>query len=485
MSEFAGVFDIHLTVDERARRLDRVRLAALAIAGGAKFTDIFLFGGQTPSQPMVTLRGRGTLSEQRVLVAEWTERLRAEGFEVVRAKIEAGPRNDGVPLDHGLDGCYFEHHVKVLEDPDTDRIVLRELAQRHHARVSINPRRVRAEGHFERFVTQRCYDVGLTEATRRLDALLADLRQRFTVLESEQEFVVYDDNPATDKGWFDDWPKTYTPVSHGAGVTQPPVFDPALKQFECAYRVGEPRFDDAETGRRWRRARRRVIDLVLAVVAGSPWADHLVLRGSLLLEAWVGEEARDPGDLDFVVVPQELTLESPEIVAMFRGLLRSVAGAAHGDLEINAAAATADDIWTYDRVPGRRLVFVWRADGLPAGTIQLDFVCGEHLPMPPIVASIPRSGGGTTSVLAVTPELSLAWKILWLASDSWPQGKDLYDAVLLAERVTLPEGLLDEVLGDEATYPPDFSFLDWDAFKKEYPQVKGDRDHWVKRLRLS
>lgn len=37
--------------------------------------------------------------------------------------------------------------------------------------------------------------------------------------------------------------------------------------------------------------------------------------------------------------------------------------------------------------------------------------------------------------------LSLAWKILWLASDIWAHGKDLYDAVLPAERVTLPEDL--------------------------------------------
>ncbi|PYC74957.1 hypothetical protein C7C45_03455 [Micromonospora arborensis] len=40
-------------------------------------------------------------------------------------------------------------------------------------------------------------------------------------------------------------------------------------------------------------------------------------------------------------------------------------------------------------------------------------------------------------VLAAPAPLALAWKLLWLATDRYPQGKDLYDAALLAEHTTV------------------------------------------------
>ena len=51
-------------------------------------------------------------------------------------------------------------------------------------------------------------------------------------------------------------------------------------------------------------------------------------------------------------------------------------------------------------------------------------------------------------VLAASNEESLAWKLLWLFSDFYPQGKDRYDAVLLAERTALRSSLLKTVLED-------------------------------------
>lgn len=51
-------------------------------------------------------------------------------------------------------------------------------------------------------------------------------------------------------------------------------------------------------------------------------------------------------------------------------------------------------------------------------------------------------------------EESLAWKLLWLYSDIHPQGKDLYDAVLLAERTALQTSLLKTVLQDADSWVP-------------------------------
>jgi hypothetical protein len=305
---------------------------------------------------------------------------------------------------------------------------------------------------------------------------------------------VPDEQWVADRG-LPDFPATYLPVTHGEGVRQPPIFDPALKQFFRAFRAGEPVFEEEETGRRWRRARRSAIDHLVRVVAESPWSENLVLRGSLLLEAWIGEQARDPGDLDWVVVPHTANLESPLTVTMFKGLLAAVMDVpdVSGTVTFDPGGIAVDDIWTYERAPGRRMVFAWHAEGLPPGTVQLDFVFNERLPLPPVTALIPRAGGTEpTLVQAATPELSLAWKILWLASDIWPQGKDLYDAVLLAERVTLPRDLLRyvlvEALGvrDTVTFDAEtvrsWEMNDWADFKAEYPDVEGDATAWLERL---
>ncbi|MDW6060331.1 nucleotidyl transferase AbiEii/AbiGii toxin family protein [Streptomyces sp. FXJ1.4098] len=232
-------------------------------------------------------------------------------------------------------------------------------------------------------------------------------------------------------------PKSLRPVL-GEGVLQRPVFDPSMAHHARAMRAGEPQFEDAETGHRWYAARHRATDLVLAAIADSPWAEHLVLRGSVLLRAWYGEAAREPGDLDFVVVPDSWQLEDERTDRMIDGIARAAdlrARRAAGPVRIDSRGAVSDEIWTYDRVPGRRLVIPWRAteDGVPPGTVQLDFVFNEPLPAPAAPTSIPRradpdgppqgSPEPPIRLNAATPELSLAWKILWLITDMHPRAR--------------------------------------------------------------
>ncbi|MFC4117388.1 nucleotidyl transferase AbiEii/AbiGii toxin family protein [Nonomuraea zeae] len=193
-------------------------------------------------------------------------------------------------------------------------------------------------------------------------------------------------------------------------------------------------------------------------------------------------------------MPHDIELDSSFTAKMFKGLIGAVADdpGASGAVTVDATGIRVDDIWTYDRTPGQRLVFTWRAAGLPSGTVQLDFVFNERLPVPPVTALIPRTGGGEPApVQAATPELSLAWRILWLASDIWVQGKDLYDAVLLAERITLPDelfrGVLQEALGERAAAEFDLDTIrnwdvDWEEFQVEYPQVQGQAHVWKRRL---
>ena len=113
-----------------------------------------------------------------------------------------------------------------------------------------------------------------------------------------------------------------------------------------------------------------------------------------------------------------------------------------GNIDILPAETAVDDIWTYDRAPGRRIVFPWSCAELPRGFTQLDFVFQEELPCPAERIWIDVGRDGQVELWAATPPVSLAWKILWLETDMYPQGKDLYDATLLAEQVRLPHDLL-------------------------------------------
>ncbi|MER7844152.1 hypothetical protein ABTZ03_09405 [Kitasatospora sp. NPDC096077] len=240
-----GAFEVHLTVGPGAAEA----LAAWAAGHGQghghdddhgprlKFTHILLDRGASPSQPMLTLRADGTLAEAAAVTARVGARLGRAGFTVLRAKIEATPWAEGVPVSdedavsHGA-GRYFEHHVKLLlpapaptpsnvPGADPARLAeLTELAVRHGAHLSRNPRRVRADGRREWFVTQRCRLVGLDTAGRRLAELLRDLAADGREITSvEREFVVVDSDGTLDAGWITE--HGHTPGPYGCGEVEP------------------------------------------------------------------------------------------------------------------------------------------------------------------------------------------------------------------------------------------------------------------------
>ncbi|GCD93673.1 nucleotidyl transferase AbiEii/AbiGii toxin family protein [Embleya hyalina] len=203
---------------------------------------------------------------------------------------------------------------------------------------------------------------------------------------------------------------------------------------------------DPDSATRWRHARARAVDHLLTAVAGSSRVDELVLRGSVLLKAWYGPAAREPGDLDFVVTTKGWGPEDGRTDRMFAEIARRAeesSGMDESGVRVVATRALDETLRAYDRAPGRRLGLPWRAEGLPGGTVYLDFVFGERLPSEPELVEIPRSDGtGAHLLVGATPEQSLAWKLLWLVEDDPPRPRDLYDAVLLAEHVPLPVRLL-------------------------------------------
>jgi hypothetical protein len=292
------------------------------------------------------------------------------------------------------------------------------------------------------------------------------------------------------------FPVTYRSGAPNDGAWRARLFEPALKHYGAAYRPGDPQFVDEEAARRWVELRRAATDHVLRRIAESPWGDGLVLRGSRLLRAWLGEEAREPGDLDWVADPPSVGLNDPWSAGLFAGLPADVLERPQPPgVEFIPKGVAHDEIWTYERVPGKRVVFPWRSPDLPGGTVQVDVVFGESLAEPPRRMPVPLADGGSASVRGAGPAQSLAWKLLWLSSDMHPQGKDLYDAVLLAERFFLPTPVLEQTfrLGRE-NLPPgtaaEFvdqigSMVDWENFQAEYPRIGGDEAEWLARLALA
>ena len=235
---------------------------------------------------------------------------------------------------------------------------------------------------------------------------------------------------------------------------RPTNFDPALKHFGRGLVAADPRLASAEQLAAWHARQRDVMAHVLRAIAQSEWAPHLVLRGSALMRTWFGDAARPPKDLDFVVVPESLDIDDPQASRLLEGIVDEVLARPCPGVELLRREVASDDIWTYDRVPGTRLVFRWTADELPWGATQLDFVFGETLPVPAESVDVQLDQGPPARLAAASKALSLAWKLLWLVSDTYPRGKDLYDAMLLAEAVKLPRELLDEVFTIANEVPP-------------------------------
>jgi len=205
--DFAGNFETHLTIglDDTA---GVEALRAWGEAHGLKCLHILLQRGASPSQPMLTRRGSGDLASELRIANDLSRQLGAAGFRVTRIKIEAACTNRDVPATdadaRAHPGLYFEHHLKLLLDPQTDLVPLASLAQEHAAHLSRNALTARPDGREERFVTQRCRLVGREVARRRLDALLKTLKTHgYPILDVEEEFVVFDSNGEIDAGWID------------------------------------------------------------------------------------------------------------------------------------------------------------------------------------------------------------------------------------------------------------------------------------------
>jgi len=247
----------------------------------------------------------------------------------------------------------------------------------------------------------------------------------------------------------------------------------------------------AEQRKQWLAAHGQVIHHLLGLVTRSQWNDHLVLRGSLLLKAWLGEEGREPGDIDWVVQPDSISVTDAFAKDMLGDLIHKIGKKTSiGEITLQTRKISVEKLWNYEWRRGRRIILPWKAPGLPPGTVQMDFAFSLPLYVLPSRTVIPAPGGGENIVWGASMEESLAWKLFWLQKDEIVRGKDLYDAALLAERAVLPLSLFEKVREgerwDDRTNLLEYSSLqwevDWESFQQEYPWVTGTALDWQSRL---
>lgn len=207
--EIVGEFETHVTV-RLSDVSDLLTLRNWAAVRNLKLLHIVLERGAMTSQPMLTLRGRGSLSDELRRAEVLQSELEQARFTVSRIKVETAPDVSGVPgsaaeAQQRPTSCYFEHHIKLLLGRAIDQTALAEIAVRHSAHLSRNALCRRNDHLEERFITQRCYRGGRPEAKQQLQSLMEELIPlRHPILRVEEEYVVFDSNLSLDEGWIAD-----------------------------------------------------------------------------------------------------------------------------------------------------------------------------------------------------------------------------------------------------------------------------------------
>ncbi len=201
---YGGAFEAHVTV--RCAVEDAPRFAATCDRLEVKHIQIELAHGEHVTQPMTATVHRGELRQVQEEVHDLARALVADGFEVVRTKIEALPRNRDLPetdeAARAEPARYFEYHLKVVVPPGVELAPVREVAAAHGARLSRNALRTRADGGHERYLTLRLPGLGRASADERFAALEAAVGALpVTITRRVREYTVYDSNLALDRGW--------------------------------------------------------------------------------------------------------------------------------------------------------------------------------------------------------------------------------------------------------------------------------------------
>lgn len=130
----------------------------------------------------------------------------AQGFEVVREKIETVPWHPAAPSATGRTtimpkDCYFETHIGVLVPTQGAVSMLNDLAKRYKAHMSRNAFKNHSDGSFTQMVTYRRYEGTYEEFEAEAQELELQIKKLFNIDKRITEFSIYDTKVSHDAAW--------------------------------------------------------------------------------------------------------------------------------------------------------------------------------------------------------------------------------------------------------------------------------------------
>lgn len=201
--------------------------------------------------------------------------------------------------------------------------------------------------------------------------------------------------------------------------------------------------------------------------------EDLVLRGGVLLRAWVGPE-RPAEDLDFLAT-------WPFEAERARSVLAKVCAHPLED-GLRLGLAQTQVTWTNTPFPGLRAQIEGRCLGEPL-EFQIDLGCGDPMAPGPAWVQLPGVGPGYgPRVLSCQAETLFGWKLHGLYErglGTW-RAKDLHDLFLLLTRCELErEALIAAIRLAHESRAGDLRLLEW-LRDGHFGQSRRSRRKWRK-----
>jgi hypothetical protein len=182
-------YETHITVASE----DAGRWQETCRALGIRPLVIRLPEGDHPLQLMCAATVDGTSAEARAWVETLADRIRTEGYEVLRTKLESALVD--VNPDPAL---YYECHFKLAFTEQPDVQLLEELKKDG---IYASEDLLATGGTYAWYMTTRQYGGAPAEARNAFADALVKVRARFAVKAAHFEHVVLDSWPEIDHGW--------------------------------------------------------------------------------------------------------------------------------------------------------------------------------------------------------------------------------------------------------------------------------------------
>ncbi len=202
LKTFSGSYEMHISVKEDVS-LDL--FYKICEKFNSKALVINLSKGTTKNQPMLCKKLNGLPYD----VYDSIKKIYCGVSEIIkisRLKIEADILNTGIPeLDEDAevlpDYCYFEHHIRLILDNNTNLNNLSYELSQYNGHLSKNE--LSNDKNFgNRFVTQRFYKMGNKTAKNKLEEMCKFIEsQKIQYDKKIREYNIYDSNSMLDYGW--------------------------------------------------------------------------------------------------------------------------------------------------------------------------------------------------------------------------------------------------------------------------------------------